>query len=138
MILSFFARVGWGVQSHFQVKPNLVLRLGWGFDNTLMSMLLLWVLKLNVTLFCDWSGTATLSNHLPPIPIDLLRCKLITIIQWEGLKCILLYYFEIIWQRWLKRCTTSYKRISRWLGKILLLPKFKFLTMTCSRIRWSI
>ena len=24
---------GWGVQSHFQVKPNLVLRLGWGFDN---------------------------------------------------------------------------------------------------------
>ena len=24
----------WGVQSHFVVKPNLVLRLGWGFDNT--------------------------------------------------------------------------------------------------------
>ena len=22
-----------GVQSHFIVKPNLVLRLGWGFDN---------------------------------------------------------------------------------------------------------
>ena len=22
-----------GVQSHFVVKPNLVLRLGWGFDN---------------------------------------------------------------------------------------------------------
>ena len=22
------------VQSHFMVKPNLVLRLGWGFDNT--------------------------------------------------------------------------------------------------------
>ena len=27
--------VGWGgvVQSHFIVKPNIVLRLGWGFDN---------------------------------------------------------------------------------------------------------
>ena len=22
----------WGLQSHFIVKPNLVLRLGWGFD----------------------------------------------------------------------------------------------------------
>ena len=22
-----------GCKSHFQVKPNLVLRLGWGFDN---------------------------------------------------------------------------------------------------------
>ena len=25
---------GWGLQSHFRVKPNLVLRLGWGFDNS--------------------------------------------------------------------------------------------------------
>ena len=24
---------GWGVHSHYVVKPNLVLRLGWGFDN---------------------------------------------------------------------------------------------------------
>ena len=24
--------VGWGVHSHYVVKPNLVLRLGWGFD----------------------------------------------------------------------------------------------------------
>ena len=24
---------GWGVHSHYIVKPNLVLRLGWGFDN---------------------------------------------------------------------------------------------------------
>ena len=24
---------GWGLQSHFIVKPNLVLRLRWGFDN---------------------------------------------------------------------------------------------------------
>ena len=24
-----------GVQSHFMVKPNLVLRLGWGFDNNI-------------------------------------------------------------------------------------------------------
>ena len=24
---------GWGVQSHFVVKPNLVLMLDWGFDN---------------------------------------------------------------------------------------------------------
>ena len=24
--------VWWGLQSHFMVKPNLVLRLGWGFD----------------------------------------------------------------------------------------------------------
>ena len=24
----------WGLQSHFHVKPNLVLRLGWGFDNS--------------------------------------------------------------------------------------------------------
>ena len=23
---------GWGVRSHYIVKPNLVLRLGWGFD----------------------------------------------------------------------------------------------------------
>ena len=23
----------WGLQSHFVVTPNLVLRLGWGFDN---------------------------------------------------------------------------------------------------------
>ena len=34
LILSFCG-VGWGVQSHFIVKPNLVLRLGWGFDNLL-------------------------------------------------------------------------------------------------------
>ena len=26
---------GWGLQSHFHVKPNLVLRLGWGFDKML-------------------------------------------------------------------------------------------------------
>ena len=26
--------VGWGLHSHYIVKPNLVLRLGWGFDNT--------------------------------------------------------------------------------------------------------
>ena len=25
--------VGWGLHSHYIVKPNLVLRLGWGFDN---------------------------------------------------------------------------------------------------------
>ena len=29
---------GWGgaggLQSHFVVKPNIVLRLGWGFDNS--------------------------------------------------------------------------------------------------------
>ena len=31
--------VGWGVQSHFIVKPNLVLRLGWGFDNYLEILL---------------------------------------------------------------------------------------------------
>ena len=24
---------GWGLHSHYIVKPNLVLRLGWGFDN---------------------------------------------------------------------------------------------------------
>ena len=24
---------GWGVQSHFRVKPNHLVRLGWGFDN---------------------------------------------------------------------------------------------------------
>ena len=26
-----------GVQSHFVVKPNLVLRLGWGFDNKMSA-----------------------------------------------------------------------------------------------------
>ena len=33
--IEFVWWVGWvgGVQSHFIVKPNLVLRLGWGFDN---------------------------------------------------------------------------------------------------------
>ena len=30
--------VGWGVQSHYIVKPNLVLRLGWGFDNCLIML----------------------------------------------------------------------------------------------------
>ena len=25
--------MGWGLHSHFIVKPNLVLRFGWGFDN---------------------------------------------------------------------------------------------------------
>ena len=30
--------VGWGVQSHYRVKPNLVLRLGWGFDNKMVSL----------------------------------------------------------------------------------------------------
>ena len=25
--------LGWGSHSHYVVKPNLVLRLGWGFDN---------------------------------------------------------------------------------------------------------
>ena len=25
---------GWGLQSHFRVKPNHLLRLGWGFDNS--------------------------------------------------------------------------------------------------------
>ena len=24
---------GWGLQSHFRVKPNRCVRLGWGFDN---------------------------------------------------------------------------------------------------------
>ena len=28
-----WGRVGWGLQSHFMVKPSLVLRLGCGFDN---------------------------------------------------------------------------------------------------------
>ena len=28
-----FLWVGWVVQSHCIVKPNLVVRLGWGFDN---------------------------------------------------------------------------------------------------------
>ena len=27
--------VGWGVHSHYIVKPNLMMTLGWGFDNTL-------------------------------------------------------------------------------------------------------
>ena len=27
--------VGWCLQSHFIVKPNLVLRLGWGFDKNI-------------------------------------------------------------------------------------------------------
>ena len=30
---------GWGVQSHFQVKPNLVL--GWGFDKNKVKLLIL-------------------------------------------------------------------------------------------------
>ena len=30
---------GWGLQSHFIVKSNLVLRLGWGFDNIEMELL---------------------------------------------------------------------------------------------------
>ena len=25
--------MGWGLHSHYVVKPNLVLGLGWGFDN---------------------------------------------------------------------------------------------------------
>ena len=30
----------WGVQSHFRVEPNLVLRLGWGFDkNKIFAMI---------------------------------------------------------------------------------------------------
>ena len=33
-ILLTFSLWGWVVQSHFIVKPNLVLRLGWGFDNS--------------------------------------------------------------------------------------------------------
>ena len=33
LALSFCGAGWWGVQSHFIVKPNLVLRLGWGFDN---------------------------------------------------------------------------------------------------------
>ena len=32
-----FVWVGWGVQSHFIVKPNLVLRLGRGFDKIFCS-----------------------------------------------------------------------------------------------------
>ena len=31
--------VGWGLQSNFVVKPNLVLRLGWGFDNMYVKSL---------------------------------------------------------------------------------------------------
>ena len=27
----------WGVQSHFMVKPNLVLRLGWRVDNIIIT-----------------------------------------------------------------------------------------------------
>ena len=27
---------GWGLHSHYIVKHNLVLRLGWGFDNILL------------------------------------------------------------------------------------------------------
>ena len=30
--------MGWGLHSHYIVKPNLVLRLGWGFDNILSEL----------------------------------------------------------------------------------------------------
>ena len=29
---------GWGLQNNIMVKPNLVLRLGWGFDNSHMNI----------------------------------------------------------------------------------------------------
>ena len=32
--------VGWGVHSHYIVRPNLVLRLGWGFDNIEASVII--------------------------------------------------------------------------------------------------
>ena len=33
--------VGWGLHSYYIVKPNLVLRLGWGFDKNLLLQKLL-------------------------------------------------------------------------------------------------
>ena len=36
MLTLSFCGVGGVVQSHFIVKPNLVLRLGWGFDNKMI------------------------------------------------------------------------------------------------------
>ena len=29
----------WGLHSHYIVKPNLVLRLGWGFDKNIWTIL---------------------------------------------------------------------------------------------------
>ena len=38
MLTLSFCGGGWvGVQSHFMVKPNLVLRLGWRFDNIIIT-----------------------------------------------------------------------------------------------------
>ena len=37
---------GWAVHSHYIVKPNLVLRLGWDFDN----------LNLNIIQTSKWRG----------------------------------------------------------------------------------
>ena len=71
--------VGWGLHSHYIVKPNLVLRLGWGFDNiyncSLMNLCLNHIYILNFYfIVCYLVDTKWLmkryqlsSRHIPDI-----------------------------------------------------------------------
>ena len=50
-----------GLQSHFIVKPNLVLRLGWGFDNYLQSYI-------NLILSSNKEHDIAIYSAPPPLP----------------------------------------------------------------------
>ena len=55
LILSLCGGVGWGgLQSHFIVKPNLMLRLGWGFDKSYCYM------SLEAFVHKEWKYTETI------------------------------------------------------------------------------
>ena len=73
LILSLCGVVGWGVHSHYVVKPNLVLWLGWGFDKN-MSLKSAWlnsqqtidmVLLTSTTTFC--TGAVIFWRILPSL-----------------------------------------------------------------------
>ena len=78
-----------GVQSHFIVKPNLVLRLGWGFDNK--------------SLFYFWEACVELGQAQ-------LKLELKLSFTWFKICCIMMKqkYYWLLWP--LKIPTTNNKQ----------------------------
>ena len=46
--------MGGGLHSHYIVKPNLVLRLGWGFDNCIFFLILGWWEPFQLGSWSEW------------------------------------------------------------------------------------
>ena len=64
--------VGWGLQSHFHVKPNRLLRLGWGFDNLTIIITLSFIIVNNVfnnSSLVDYQHTTKLRSGCPNLAL---------------------------------------------------------------------